>query len=251
MLQIERQQKILSRIEENGKGEIDTLAKDLKVSAMTIRRDLAALEKEGKLIRSHGGAVSTERLIPETSYHNKMSKHTEHKRNIARHAAELIPKNAQIILDSGTTTLEIARLIKRRADLVIVTNDVKISIELIDSKSRVICTGGDLQPNIGSFLGPHVKTMLEQIEVDMLFLGAHAINTKSGISAPTMDKANVKKLMIKAAQQIWVVADHSKFDQRAFANVCSLDTTDGVITDDNLPTEKRKEYENIVTIEYR
>lgn len=250
MLQIERRQAILSRIKQDGKVEIETLAKELAVSGMTIRRDLGALEKEGKLIRSHGGAVSAGALISETPYQNKVSKHTEQKRSIANRAAGLIPKNAQILLDSGTTTLEIARLIKHRDDLVIVTNDIKISLELLESKSKVICTGGDLQPGVGSFLGPYVQTMLEQIEVDLLFLGAHAVDLSSGVSAPTMDKAHVKKLMVKAARQIWLVTDHSKFNQRAFAHVCRLDDLDGVITDNNLSDEDRKGYENIATIEY-
>lgn len=249
MLPIERRQAILARIEREGSVEIDTLARDLNVSGMTIRRDLSALEKEGKLIRSHGGAISPKGLIAETPFKKKVSKHTDLKRKIAKRAAQMIPKNGQILLDSGTTTLEIARLIKYRNDLVIVTNDIKISIELLDSGSKVICTGGDLQQGVGSFLGPHVQTMLEQIEVDLLFLGAHAVNIHSGITAPTMDKAHVKKLMVKSARQIYLVADHSKFGERAFAHVCNLEELDRIITDDQFSEQDRKKYEDIVPVD--
>ncbi|MDC3412204.1 DeoR/GlpR family DNA-binding transcription regulator [Aquibacillus sp. 3ASR75-11] len=250
MLQIERREKIYSKINRDGKILIENLVKEFDVSAMTIRRDLDALELDGRIIRSHGGAVSIETLTSETPYYSKQSKFTKQKEAIAKQAVTLIPKNAQIILDSGTTTLEIAKLIKHREDLTIVTNDIKITTELLNSKSNIILTGGNLQSEIGACLGPHVENLLCQIKVDIVFLGAHAIDLETGISAPTLDKSHAKKLMIKAASTKWVVADKSKFNQRAFAHVCCFDQIDGIITDSRLSTNDRKTYEKVIDLTY-
>lgn len=250
MLPIERRQQILSRIREDGKIEIEALARELDVSAMTIRRDLATLEEEGKVMRTHGGAVAPNALIAETPYQNKVTVNTEQKRAVAQLAAEMIPKHAKVLLDSGTTTLEIAKKIKFRDDLLIVTNDIKISLELLDSGSEVICTGGELQRGVGSFLGPHVQHLLQQIHADLLFLGAHAVDRTSGITAPTMEKALVKKMMIAATRQSWIVADSTKFNKQAFAKVCSLEEITGILTDDRLPDADRDIFEQKAMIKY-
>lgn len=250
MLPIERKQQILSRIIQNGKIEIESLAEELNVSGMTIRRDLAVLEQEGRVVRTHGGAVAPDSLISEVPYQNKITKNTTEKKAIAELAVEMIPENANILLDSGTTTLEIAKKVKFRKDLVIITNDIKISLELLDSTSKVICTGGDLQRGVGSLLGAHVQHLLNQIQVDILFLGAHAIDEKSGITAPTLEKALVKKLMIQSARHTWLVADSSKFDKQSFARICSLAEITGIITDNGLPPEQRNKFEQMVAIKY-
>lgn len=247
MLPLERKQSIRNRIYEQGKVEIETLARDLHVSDMTIRRDLAVLEGEGKVIRTHGGAVAADGLITETPYESKVSKNKTEKQKIAKTAADMVPENAKILLDSGTTTLEIAKLLKWREDLVVVTNDIKISMEFLQSRSQVICTGGELQAQIGSFLGPHVQSLLKQLTVDLLFLGAHAIDTTSGLTAPTMEKALVKQLMVHAARQKWVVADNSKFGMRSFSQVCTLDQLSGLITNHLIEQEQEK-FEEIINV---
>lgn len=250
MLPIERKQRILSRIMQDGKIEIESLAEELNVSGMTIRRDLAVLEQEGRVVRTHGGAVAPDSLISEVPYQNKVTKNTAEKKSIAERAVEMIPGDSTVFLDSGTTTLEIAKKIKLRKDLVIITNDIKISLELLDSPSKVICTGGDLQRGIGSFLGPHVLHLLQNIRVDTLFLGAHAVNEESGITAPTLEKALVKKMMVQSARHTWVVADSSKFNKQSFAKVCALDAVTGIITDDHLSAELRHKFEQATTIQY-
>lgn len=250
MLPIERRHQILSRIWEDGKIEIEALAHELNVSAMTIRRDLATLEEEEKVMRTHGGAIALDALIAETPYQNKVTINTEQKRSIAQLATKMIPGHAKILLDSGTTTLEIAKKIKHRDDLVIVTNDLKISLELLDSRSEVICTGGEMQQGIGSFFGPHVQHLFEEIHVDLLFLGAHAVDLSSGITAPTMEKALVKKQMVNAAQKCWVVTDSTKFNKKAFAKVCNLVEITGIITDDGFPDVDREMFEQEVTMKF-
>lgn len=250
MIPIERRQKILFLVNEAGKLEIDEIVGELKVSAMTIRRDLSALEKEGKLIRIHGGAVSLKSLKTETPYISKISHQVREKQLIAQEAIKLIPEGASVFLDSGTTTLEIASLLKQRSDLQIVSNDLNILQVLLHSPSTIVATGGNLQSGLGVFYGPHAEELLRSINIDILFLGAHAIDLDKGISTPTMEKAMFKKMMIKTAKKTWVVSDSSKFNKYSFAHVCDLSEVEGVITDGSNQIDRMKIYKQKVKITY-
>ncbi|MDQ0217697.1 DeoR/GlpR transcriptional regulator [Peribacillus cavernae] len=249
MLPLERKLQILKQIEKDGKVEIEELVDRLNVSSMTIRRDLNHLEKEGKIVRTHGGALPANVLIAETPYIDKSVTKTEQKRSIARYAATLIPTNSNIILDSGTTTLEIAKEIKMRDDLTIVTNDLKIAAELLDCPSQVICTGGSLQKGVGAMFGPHAQSILKQIRVDILFLGTHAIDLRAGLSAPTMEKALIKQMMIESASKTWVAADSSKFNKCSFSQVCPLQSVEAIITDSELSDTDEKLFNEYVKIQ--
>lgn len=242
MLPLERKLEIIKILERDGKVQIDQLVQELQVSSMTIRRDLGQLEDESKLIRTHGGAVAVNVLISETPYQSKTVTRTEQKKLIAKYAATIIPEGCSLLLDSGTTTFEIAKIIKNRADLTIITNDLKVASELVDSPSSVICTGGNVQSGIGAMSGPHTQSLLRQIKVDLLFLGTHAIDLDNGMSAPTMEKALIKKLMVASAKSIWLVADSSKFNKNAFSQICSLDEINGIITDSQISKEDLKRF---------
>lgn len=246
MMRMERRNWLEKEIKNKKRIDVENISKKLKVSSMTIRRDLVDLENDGKLIRTHGGAVSLDSLTGEIPYSSKKIKNNNEKKDIALKALSLIDKNSTIILDSGTTTLEIAKLIKSREDLTIVTNDIKIGNELIDSSPRVILTGGELQPGIGALYGSITQNMLTSINADIFFLGAHALDISNGVSAPTFEKAMIKQLMKSAAERTWLLADYSKFNTRAFVNVCDLSEIEGVITDQKLDTQTKEEYEKVI-----
>ncbi|UOQ45506.1 DeoR/GlpR family DNA-binding transcription regulator [Halobacillus salinarum] len=248
MLQAERRHNILKQLQTSGTVYIEQLATQYNVSTMTVRRDLAALEEEGKLIRSHGGAVLPESLTQEVPYQTKLSSYTAEKEQIAKKAVELIPDQARILLDSGTTNLEIAKLLKSRDDLLIVTNDAKISIELLHSDCKVISTGGELQKDVGAFIGTHVQELLRQIKVDIVFIGANAVHLTEGISTPTLEKSYIKKLMLKNASSKWIVADHSKFNKRSFAHVCDFDEVNGIITDDQIDAHTKEQLHQVTNV---
>jgi DeoR/GlpR family transcriptional regulator of sugar metabolism len=230
---IERRKWLEQQILVNKKIDIEEVSQQLDVSSMTIRRDLKELEAKGKVIRTHGGAVSLEMLAEEVPYSSKATKNNEQKKAVASKALPLIEENFTIILDSGTTTLELARLLKPRSDLTIVTNDVNIANELLDSSNKVIVTGGELQQGIGALYGSATQKMLEIIYADIFFLGAHAIDLESGVSAPTFEKSMIKQLMVNAAERTWLLADNSKFNKKAFSKVCSFTEIEGIITDRN------------------
>jgi DeoR/GlpR family transcriptional regulator of sugar metabolism len=230
----ERRNVILGKLNENEKIDIDALAVELNVSAMTIRRDLNYLEEQKQIIRTLGGAILNKSLVEESPYQTKEGKHSSEKQRIAKKAVELVQDRFTVLLDSGTTTLEIAKLLKNRRNLTVVTNDIKIAAELMDSEVKVILTGGEMQNNIGALYGPITEQILLTLHVDLFFLGAHAVHYRAGVTAPALEKAYIKKLMIKSAQATWLVADSSKLDQKAFAKVCDLEALSGIISDSGI-----------------
>lgn len=248
----ERREQILQQLNENGKIEIEDLVNELNVSAMTIRRDLAFLEETDQIIRTHGGAILNKPLVVESSFRTKEGKFNDRKRAIAERAVQFIQDHSTILLDSGTTTLEIAKLLKEKTTITVVTNDIKIAAELLDTDVKVIVTGGELQNTVGTLFGPLTEQMLRGIHVDLFFLGAHAIHSTAGVTAPTYEKAAIKKLMIEASEKTWLVADSSKFDQKSLTKVCDLNQIHGLITDQHLSDETEKmlnEYLEVVTVE--
>ncbi len=233
----ERKKKILEALILSGKVDIFELVELLNVSAMTVRRDLDELEKQKKLIRTHGGAALPQVLIGEKTFEQKMSHAHAQKAEIAEKAVKLIKDGMTILLDSGTTTFEIAKRLKQRTNLTVVTNDIKIASEIMDSKLEIILIGGRVQNDVGAVFGPYAEGMLKNIHVDIFFLGAHAVHASFGITAPTFEKASIKQEMIKAAESVYLVADATKFDQKSFAKICDVDSVTGIITDQSLPAE--------------
>jgi DeoR/GlpR family transcriptional regulator of sugar metabolism len=244
----ERRKWIENQVNTTGKVDIDELSETLNVSSMTIRRDLAELEKDGKAIRTHGGAVSPSFLLKETPYASKEISNIPQKQAIAKKAISLIHENATIILDSGTTTLEVARLLKERADITVITNDIKIAAELLESKLKVIVTGGELQNRVGALYGSLTQQVLKDIHVDLFFLGAQAIDLEAGVTSPTFEKSLIKKMMMEAANSTWLLADSQKFNSKALSFVCKLSELNGLITDSGLDSTKKRMYEEQVKI---
>ncbi|MFP7170930.1 DeoR/GlpR family DNA-binding transcription regulator [Terribacillus halophilus] len=244
----ERRNVILERLNKNEKIDIDALAKELDVSAMTIRRDLNYLEEQEQIIRTLGGAILNKPLVMESSFQTKEGKNAQEKRLIAKRAAELVQEHFTILLDSGTTTLEIAKLLKHKRNLTVVTNDIKIAAELMDSEVKVILTGGEMQNNIGALFGPLTEQTLRNLHVDLFFLGAHAVHLQVGVTAPTFEKASIKKLMIESAQATWLVADSSKLDQKALAKVCDLEALSGVISDSGIRSYHPEELTELLEV---
>ncbi|WP_088052549.1 DeoR/GlpR family DNA-binding transcription regulator [Virgibacillus dakarensis] len=254
MVPVDRRKWILDLLSKSEKIDIDQLAEQLNVSAMTIRRDLTYLEENEKVIRTHGGAILNKPTVLETPFQAKEGKFSNEKREIAKIALNYIQDHSTILLDSGTTTLEIAKRIKDKQNITVVTNDIKIAAELMDSEAKVIVTGGEIQNNIGTLFGPLTEYTLENLHVDLFFLGAHAVDLEAGVTVPTFEKASAKRLMIKAAETTWLVVDSSKFDQKSFAKVCDLSLINGVITDDgvnNVMEKKLKEYLTVIKPEGR
>lgn len=247
MTPILRKKRILEELAVNGKVEIIDLVNILNVSAMTIRRDLDELEKQKKLIRTHGGAAIPESIIAEQSYIQKISEAHPQKVEIAEIAASLVKNGMKVFLDSGTTNFEIAKRLKLKENLTIITNDIKIAAELMDSEVELIMLGGKIQNGVGAVFGTYAENMLKEINVDILFLGAHAVHSTFGITSATLEKAMIKREMINSSETVYLVVDAQKFGKKAFAKIASIDSVTAIITDQTLSKEVEEIYSEMTS----
>jgi len=244
----ERKSQIVQILEMKGKIDITELAEELSVTPMTIRRDLDSLEKQKKLIRTHGGAVLPQMLIQEQSFESKRNKAVDKKRMIALQAMTLIEENMTIMLDSGTTNFEIAKLLKHKKHLTVVANDITIAAELMKSQHEIIVLGGRLQNGVGALYGPLAEHTLSELHVDAFFLGANAVHPVYGVTTPSLEKAALKKAMLNAANNVYLVVDSTKFDQKSFSKVCDLGSMSKLITDAYITDEQIAEYEQYLEL---
>lgn len=233
ILPAERRKRILEYIQLNGSGRIEELAATLDVSEATVRRDLALLATEGFVDRTHGGAVISESSTAfERRYPEKRLTCPEEKRLIGLEAAAMVADGETLILDSGSTAFEIARNLTLHKNLTIITYDLFIAGSInYDPSTTVVVTGGIRREGFNVLIGPIVEDLLRQVKVNKAFLGADAVDFAQGITNATFVEVSIKRLIIEAASQVILAADHSKFGKAALAKVCSLDRVHHVITD--------------------
>jgi DeoR family fructose operon transcriptional repressor len=235
----ERKMHILAQLREHHSVSVAELARTFQLSESTIRRDLQDLEQQGYLKRTHGGAVSIEVAAFEPSIQEKTVQNQDEKYAIARMAQQFIQPGDTVLLDAGTTTLQIARQCAA-ANVTFVTNSLPIADELSTREGvHLILLGGELRPNTGAMVGPFCEQMLGRLHVDTLFLGANGIDPKQGVTTPNVVEAATKAAMIRAARRVVLVADHSKFKQISLVKVCDLADLDVLITDGWVPEDLR------------
>lgn len=211
---------------------VTDLAARFGVSESTIRRDLRELEEAGLIQRTHGGAVLPDLRRYEPSFHQKEAERRQEKNAIARIAARLVNDGDTIILDSGTTTLALARLLHGRTNLTVVTNSIVIAAELAGAPGvEVVVTGGILKGRTLALVGAEVARFLNKVNVDRVFLGINGIDLEAGLTTPTLAEAETKQAMIRAAREVVVLADHTKLGRVTFAHVASLQEVHRLITD--------------------
>ena len=222
MLAAERQSKIIEMTERKGSVQVEELASELKVSAMTIRRDLVKLQEEGKLERCHGGAVAKQ----EENYAQKQTSNKTEKEKIAGMCASFVAEGDIIFLDAGTTTYEIAKRIKGIKNTLIVTNDLEIARLLEDGEPEMF--------------GRYAADMLSDFKFDLGFFGAASINDAFEVTTPTIEKMRVKRETPKQCRKAYLAVDHSKFEKQAMAKVNCLGDYTGVVTDQKFTEKDRK-----------
>jgi len=194
---------------------------------MTIRRDLEKMHNEGLIERCHGGAVSK----VEVKYDTKVVKNKESKKEIAKKTMQFIEDGMSIYLDSGTTTLEIAKLVCEFKNITVVTNDLIIAKTLINSNTEVFICGGYLQKSTGSTLGYYATNMIKSFKFDIGFLGAAIVNEKFDVFTPTVDKAFLKRQVINQCRKAFLVVDSSKFNRQGMNKINNLSEFYYVVTD--------------------
>ncbi|WP_460376617.1 DeoR/GlpR family DNA-binding transcription regulator [Thermus antranikianii] len=226
-----RRQNLLELLRQHGGLSTKDLARYLGVSEATVRRDLAALARQGLLQRDHGGAFLPEAEPP---YAVKLTQNPGQKEAIARRASSMVPDGATLILDSGTTTLALARLLAGRP-LRVVVLDVALAQVLAQGETEVLLPGGRVRNGFYSLVGSWTEELLGQVRADIFFLGADAFNSE-GITNHTFEEAAVKRKAMAVSQRTVLLADRSKWGKRAPAFVAPLNALHLVITDLEDPT---------------
>lgn len=222
----ERQNRIVELVSEKGNIQVERLAQLLDVSQMTIRRDLNKLNKDGIIERRHGVAV----IKHENTYTEKMVTMMEEKRLLASVCASMVKPGDTVFLDSGTTIYEIARRIMDIADLTVITDDIETGFLLHRSNVELMICGGTVQKETGSIFGTFSNQMMAYIHVGIAFMGAMSIDANYNVLTPTMDKASLKRMIVKNANRSYLVVDHSKFNRQALMKINNLQDYTGVAT---------------------
>jgi DeoR family transcriptional regulator, aga operon transcriptional repressor len=220
------------------------LSARLDVDVSTVRRDLVELEKEGVLLRKHGGAVLVDaRADPDVPYRFKATLNTAQKAAIARSAASLVSPGDILVVDSGSTTFEMVRALRDVPDLTIITNDLQIARTVADIAGwQLLVTGGVLMENVYTLTGEATIAFIEGVRADWTFLGADAVDARAGITNSNLQEARVKRAMMGAAEETVILADSTKFGRRTISPVTGVGELKHLITDDGLPVGDRAQY---------
>lgn len=240
MLAQERQQKIIELLQKNGFVKVSDLSRRFNVSMETIRRDMEAMEEQGLLKKTHGGAMLDDKIRPVPPISQRLSINAQKKEEIASFAVSFLQENDAIILDSGTTTMALAEAMDN-INIKVITNDIHIADKLaVKEKIDLIVTGGTLLKGSYSLVGPDCTAAFQRINADKLFLASSGVDITAGLTVSNPLEADVKKHMIAAAKEVILVADSSKFGKRSLISFAPLNEVDAVITDKDIPADIEK-----------
>ena len=232
MLQVERHNQIVSEVEKQGFVSIEDIEKVIHVSRSTIRRDLLELERMNKLVRARGGAVSKRNGTshdPGVAFRFNMQR--EEKQRIAEAALKLVNERDTILLDEGTTTIELAKRLNRYHSLMVATNDLFVARELSAMNNiNLVVAGGTLRRETNTLVGYFTEKIIGEMHADRFFLSADAIDVVHGCMCYNMEQIPVKKGMILSAKETVLLSDHTKFEKTAFINICKLSEINTIIT---------------------
>ena len=236
----ERQEHIARMVEEHGRVLVAELARQFGVSAVTIRKDLLALEGEHRLVRAHGGAIAPDRSRPELAFEIRERLQPNEKFQIGAVGAALVQDGDSIVMDASTTALSVARHLKARdgwSQLTVITNGLRLASELAGHPGIIVLMlGGRVRWEALSVVGQLGDGLFSRINVQKAFLGAAGFTVESGLADATEEEAQIKRAMVLAAREVIAIVDHTKWERAAFATFCATDQIDMVITDELAPT---------------
>ncbi len=226
----ERLERLLAVVRARRAARLAELCAALSASPATVRRDLARLERAGRLRRVHGGAVSVESRLEEPPFDDKTGRQAAEKRRIAEAAAALIRPGETIYLDGGSTALELARRLRERTDVTIVTNSLRAAMELAGRGPRTILIGGELRRRSETCVGALSRPALERLHFDRAFMGTIGLSAE-GLTTTDPAEAFTKELALERAREAYLLADHSKAGVVSFVRSGTWEDLDGWITD--------------------
>lgn len=239
MLIIERQQRLLDYLRQQQAADLDTLVDVLGVSGSTVRRDLDALERQGLIERTHGGAVYRGQRQHPVALDERMKEHVQQKRAIGRAAAAMIEPNMTLLLDGGSTVYYCAEQVTARP-LQVVTNSLTIAnLFADDERVELILIGGELYPRTGVMTGPIATSCLAELHADIMLFSVAGIYENEAYNL-NIDQADVEKVMLRQAARSVLLMDSAKFGRKSLARVCSVKDVELIITDGDIRDRWRK-----------
>lgn len=228
-----RRRAILEMIETHGEVKVQGLCVKFMVSEVTIRRDLEILESENRIRRIWGGAVLEGIPLLETMFLDKMNLHQEAKRGIAMKAADLVEDGQVVMLSAGSTTTFIARELKQKKELTVVTTSINIASELAGIENiTLIVIGGIVRPGSYAMVGHMAENALRSLNADIAFVGVDGLDLESGFTTPNILEAHTDYVMLQRAARKVIVADHTKFKRVALSPIVPIDGVHVLVTDD-------------------
>jgi len=240
LLADERRREIVKLLRKEGSVSVEDLVRRFKVSAVTLRADLGQLAERGLLVRSYGGAMVPLSPNDDVPLNVKRSIHHAEKVRIARAAARLVKPRQTVILDSGTTSNEVAKAIKAASitPLTVITHALNIAQEFTDSTSvSVIMIGGLMRHVSASFVGPQAERSIRELHADHFFVGVDGLDIEAGLSTPDLLEAQLNALMMQRSHEVSVIADASKFGRRSLSVIGPINGVRRIITDDRIHPE--------------
>jgi DeoR family transcriptional regulator, fructose operon transcriptional repressor len=233
----ERKTEILKLIKSGTPVRVGELTQNFGISESTVRRDLQEMEDAGLIQRTHGGAILAQ-LGYELTFHEKGVRLLKEKQKIAQLAADLVEEGETVLLDAGTTTLEIARALQGKR-ITVATNSIEVAqIFAEDADVEVLILGGTWRKSTRSLVGYLTNEMLRRIHFDKVFLAANGVEANLGVTTPNSMEAETKRHMVQAGKKIILVVDHSKIGQKGLYKICDLGEIDLLIIDDQLDDEE-------------
>ena len=247
LIPAERQQRILEILREELSVRGSRLGELLGVSEMTIRRDLDALERQGIVERTHGGAVfRQERVVGKFHYNSAVQENLREKQRIARRAAAMIEPNGIIFLGEGTTCAQMIRYVDSGMPFTIFTNNLGVISEIEDKTGDLILLGGAYNHTTRALAGPLTMEMISQVNVTKLFLGADGFSLNAGLTTPNLEMATVERSMIRHTRgKVIVMVDHSKFGLVAEIVITPIKNIDVLITDRKIPDDFEQDFRSM------
>ncbi len=249
MLARMRRDQIVELVAANGGMRLSELSDAFSVSEMTVRRDLAVLERDGLGERVHGGAVLGQRGTDEPGLEKKAQLEPEEKNAVARRAAAMVRPGSAVALSAGTTTWALARQLAQVEQLTVVTNSLKVWQEFQQEPRKgqsVILTGGEFRTPSDALVGPTADAAIRSLYFDILFLGVHGVDPVAGLTTPNISEAETNRAFISRCRKLVVVADHTKWRTTALCSMAPLSRVDVLVCDDGLSAEAQRQLETHV-----
>ncbi|MDM5211236.1 DeoR/GlpR family DNA-binding transcription regulator [Peribacillus sp. NJ4] len=234
MLPLERQKKIIELLTIRKVMKIAELTEEMQVSIETIRRDINLLTRQGKIEKIYGGVKLVQSKFGESTIDERMFSQLEEKESIAQKCSEYINDGDCIYIDSGSTTYQIAKYIKQKKKLTVITSSIPVVNELIHSDIEILIIGGKVRRNEQSIVAFDYLFNFSELNISKAFICASGITIEKGISDYNLEEANTRKKIIELSQEVYVAADSTKFGKDVTIGISSLDKIDYIITDDHL-----------------